>query len=144
MMFARLPNFSGPGVQKVTPLNPRKQQYRIAMVSTFPPQKCGLATFASDVVEQVTRHNEKVAFDVWAMARSGEAVPGTVAGSIAADDATSYRAAAERINATALDALWLQHEFGIFGGRDGEFILDFVDRVAAPLIVTFHTVLEHP
>lgn len=144
MMFARLPDFSGPGVQKVTPLNPRKQQYRIAMVSTFPPQKCGLATFASDVVEQVTRHNEKVAFDVWAMARSGEAVPGTVAGSIVADDATSYRAAAERLNAAPLDALWLQHEFGIFGGRDGEFILDFVDRVAASLIVTFHTVLENP
>src|SRR3546814_2812146 len=59
-------------------------------------------------------------------------------------DPASYRAAAEAINQSGADAVWLQHEFGIFGGPAGGMILELVDRIAAPLIVTLHTVLEKP
>ena len=51
-------------------------------------------------------------------------------------DADGYRAAAEAINVSGADAVWLQHEFGIFGGPAGDMVLGLVDRVAAPLIVT--------
>ncbi|MFM5930183.1 MAG: glycosyltransferase [Novosphingobium sp.] len=60
------------------------------------------------------------------------------------DSLDCYRQTARRINESGVDAVWLQHEFGIFGGPDGEMVCDFVDRIAAPLIVTFHTVLAEP
>src|SRR3546814_15024300 len=64
--------------------------------------------------------------------------------SIDDDSPVAYRAAAVAINRSAVAATWLQHEFGIFGGPAGNLILELVDRVAAPLIVTLHTVLAEP
>lgn len=118
-------------------------QRKIAIISTYLPRKCGLATFASDVVEQVNRHHANVQFDIWAMSHATHERSDGLQ-QILADEPGSYLDAAKAINATAFDAVWLQHEFGIFGGPDGELILELVDRIAAPLIVTFHTVLEHP
>ena len=63
---------------------------------------------------------------------------------IAADEPEAYLAAARRINESGVDAVWLQHEYGIFGGADGGMVCDFVDRLAAPLILTPHTVLSDP
>ncbi len=116
----------------------------IALVGTYPPRQCGIATFTSDLVEHTNRHRPGTRFNVWSLDRPGDPRASDIAGSIAFDDPDSYREAARAINATASDAVWLQHEFGIFGGPDGEMVLDFADRLAAPLIVTFHTVLEHP
>jgi glycosyltransferase involved in cell wall biosynthesis len=123
---------------------PRRQTLRrVTIISTYPPRQCGLATFAGDVVEQVGRYFDHVKFDIWAMADGNDDTCSGV-GAIRAGDAESYRAAADAINATPTDAVWLQHEFGIYGGPDGEMIVDLVDRIAAPLIITFHTVLEDP
>jgi glycosyltransferase involved in cell wall biosynthesis len=55
-----------------------------------------------------------------------------------------FEAAANRINASGTDAVWIQHEYGIFGGEDGNYICNLVDRVAAPVILTLHTVLRDP
>ena len=63
---------------------------------------------------------------------------------IDADDQTAYRAAAERIEASGAEAIWLQHEFGIFGGTAGSDILELTSATSLPLIVTLHTVLEEP
>ena len=43
-----------------------------------------------------------------------------------------------------VDVVLLQHEFGIFGGRDGEYVLSFAQELAQPLVVTLHTVLSEP
>lgn len=144
MLFARLSDQSTGAFPNIISLKRSKQRHTIAIVSTFPPRQCGLATFASDVVEHVGRQQGNVTFDVWALARKGDDVGSSVAGSIRYDDTTSYREAADRINSSTVASVWLQHEFGIFGGPDGEMVLDFVNRIAAPLIVTFHTVLERP
>ena len=56
----------------------------------------------------------------------------------------SYANAAAAINEGGYDAVWLQHEYGIFGGDDGEMVCDFVARLAPPLILTPHTVLGDP
>ena len=133
---------SQPGCNVVS-LPRRQSPRRISIISTYAPRKCGLATFAADVVEQVGRYFDHVTFDIWAMTR-GRGESGAGVREIVADDRESYRAAASDINAAATDAVWLQHEFGIYGGPDGEMVIDLVDRIAAPLIVTFHTVLENP
>lgn len=123
---------------------PRRQAQRcVTIISTYPPRKCGLATFAADVVEQVGAHFDHVKFNIWSMTSGDAAIPEGV-NAICSSDVESHRAAAAAINATTTDAVWVQHEFGIYGGPDGEMIIDLVDRIAAPLIVTFHTVLEAP
>jgi len=56
-----------------------------------------------------------------------------------------YIKAANYINSTRnIDLLILQHEYGIYGGRDGEFILEMVKRLHKPFVLVTHTVLPHP
>lgn len=133
------------GFQTIVPFRPKNQSRLVTMISTQPPRKCGLATFASDVVKHMGRYHANVRFALWSMgARSDETLGSAIAGTISPEEPSSYTDAAATINSTDTDAVWLQHEFGIYGGPDGEMILDFVDRIAAPLIVTFHTILEEP
>ena len=118
---------------------------RIAMVGTYTPRKCGIATFGSDIVDKLAEFHPNIAVDIYAL--DDPDAPLTydgVAGTIAADDPEAYLAAARRINESGVDAVWLQHEYGIFGGEDGAMVRDFVDRLAAPVILTPHTVLTDP
>jgi glycosyltransferase involved in cell wall biosynthesis len=55
-----------------------------------------------------------------------------------------YLAAADRVNRAAYDVISIQHEFGIYGGRDGERIVDLLDELEIPAVTTLHTVLAHP
>ena len=137
-------NAAGEEKPTVLPFVRRHPAGELVLVGNYPPRKCGIATFTADVVEQLAAHRPGITTRVWALEdESGARVAGT-AGTICRNDPEAYRAAAEAINAAPTDVVWLQHEFGIFGGDDGELVLDFVNRVAAPLLVTFHTVLEHP
>lgn len=117
----------------------------VALIGTFPPRQCGIATFTADFVEQVRLHHSEIKFAVHALDDAGNPVayPDGV-GVIDTSNVDSYRATAEAINASGADAVWLQHEYGIFGGPDGEMVCDFVDRLAAPLVLTLHTVLSEP
>ena len=55
-----------------------------------------------------------------------------------------YIAAAKYINVSGADCCILQHEFGIFGGQDGIYILPLLHELEIPLIVTLHTVMQTP
>ncbi len=117
----------------------------IALVGTYAPRKCGIATFGQDVVEKLAAFHPGIGVDVYALDEPNSAlVYDAIAGTIASADPESYLAAARRINESGAEAVWLQHEYGIFGGPDGEMVCDFVDRLAAPLILTPHTVLSEP
>lgn len=122
-----------------------KAGLRVAMVGTFPPRQCGLATFTCDVVGQLAIHHQEIACAVFALDRAGSGLtyPDGVR-AIRADAPDAYEQAARQINDEGFDAVWIQHEFGIFGGPDGEMVCDFVDRLAAPLVLTMHTVLRKP
>lgn len=121
------------------------EEIRIALVGTFAPRRCGIATFTSDIFEQLGNFHAEIAVDVYALDRAGSDIvyerPLQV---ITIDEPESYPSAARRINDSGADAVWIQHEFGIFGDNDGEAVCDFVDQIAAPLIITFHTVLSAP
>ena len=117
----------------------------IALVGNYLPRKCGIATFTADIFEKLREFHPEVTVDVYALDNPREPVSYRgVAGTITCDDAAAYAETARRINESGVDAVWLQHEYGIFGGADGEMVLDFVDRLAAPLILTPHTVLGEP
>ena len=59
-------------------------------------------------------------------------------------DRESYDSAAKFLNESNVDIVSLQHEFGIFGGGWGEYVLDLCRNIEAPLVTTFHTVLQKP
>ena len=121
------------------------RRLKVAMVSTFAPRKCGIATFTADVVEQLGIYQSDLETTVYALDQLERF--GNYAEDVVLIDHTSraaYLESARKINASGADAVWLQHEFGIFGGPDGELVCDLVDCLAAPLIVTFHTVLSEP
>lgn len=117
----------------------------LALIGTFVPRKCGIATFTADVVEQLHEYHGEISSTVYALDHADSSAQ--YADEVVCVDQSSidsYVATARRINESAPDAVWLQHEFGIFGGHDGEMVCDLVDRIAAPLVVTFHTVLSQP
>jgi glycosyltransferase involved in cell wall biosynthesis len=116
---------------------------RVALIGTYTPRACGIATFTGDIVAQFARYHPEIELDVYALDNSGLDYPG-VAGVIAQESAEDYHRAARAINESGADALWLQHEYGIFGGEHGALVCELVDRVAAPLVLTCHTVLSEP
>ncbi|GGB36953.1 glycosyl transferase [Sphingomonas metalli] len=118
----------------------------LALIGNFLPRQCGLATFTTDVYKAVRDRFPDVRVDVWAMDdHPGRyAYPPAVTGAIAQHDLSAYLAAARAIEASGAQAIWLQHEYGIYGGPAGEHILSLLDRTTLPLIVTLHTVLEKP
>ncbi|WP_225205333.1 glycosyltransferase family 4 protein [Novosphingobium huizhouense] len=124
---------------------PATRPLRLALIGGFRPRKCGIATFTTDLFEQIGAHRADVAVDLHVIDSPSDPHAYPDARSvILADRAEDYRVAARRINEDGVDAVWLQHEYGIFGGPEGDMVLDLVDRVAAPLIVTLHTVLAEP
>ncbi|MDT0576807.1 glycosyltransferase family 4 protein [Croceicoccus sp. F390] len=127
----------------------QKSVRQIAMVGTYPPRRCGIATFASDVVEKMQEFHPEVRICVYAMVDETDEDPvahhgDVIAGTIGEQRPDDYRRAARQINESGADAVWIQHEYGIFGGECGDAVLDLVDRVAAPVILTLHTVLAEP
>jgi glycosyltransferase involved in cell wall biosynthesis len=119
---------------------------RIALIGGFTPRRCGIATFTADTHRSMTAAFPDVIIDVYAMAPLANDVvfADPVRGVIIENDRNSFIAAATAIEASGADVVWLQHEFGLFGGDAGDKILDLIDRIAAPLIVTLHTVMPDP
>lgn len=127
------------------PFRRSRNARKVALIGNYVPQKCGIATFTADVVEQLGQFRPEVETHVWALADGDRAVAyDGIAGTIDRRDMRDYARAADAINASGAEAVWLQHEYGIFGGPDGEMVCDLVDRLAAPLILTCHTVLTDP
>lgn len=116
----------------------------VAVIGNALPRRCGLATFTSDVVDALRARFPEIVVDHYAMDDgTGVSYPAAIR-TIEAADPQAYREAAGLIEASGAQAIWLQHEFGIYGGDAGSHILSLLDRSTLPLIVTFHTVLENP
>ena len=125
---------------------PSKQKIgRIALIGNFLPRRCGLATFTTDSFNALRDRFPEADVDVYAMTDPGNSYdyPEFVT-SIAQEEPSAYIDAARRIEQTGADLIWVQHEFGIFGGDAGSHLLRLLDRVTAPVLVTLHTILENP
>jgi glycosyltransferase involved in cell wall biosynthesis len=116
----------------------------LALIGNALPRKCGIATFTSHVADALRRRFPAMTLDHYAIDDgSGVEYPPEIR-TIIADDPASYREAAERIQQCGAEAVWLQHEYGIFGGQAGSDILELISHIDLPLVVTLHTVLEEP
>jgi glycosyltransferase involved in cell wall biosynthesis len=118
---------------------------RVALIGNFLPRRCGIATFTTDSYQSLRNRFPEVAVDVYAMNDRGQSYdyPDFVTG-IDQDEPASYLEAAQRIERSNADLIWVQHEFGIFGGEAGVHLLRLLDRVSAPVLITLHTILENP
>jgi glycosyltransferase involved in cell wall biosynthesis len=118
----------------------------IALIGGFTPRRCGIATFTADIHAALSLAAPDVEIDVYALrpALDDTRFDDPVCGVIVAEDPDSYIDAAHRITLSGANVVWLQHEFGLFGGPAGDLILELVERVAAPIVVTLHTVLPEP
>ena len=118
---------------------------RTAIVSTYPPRACGIGAFASDVRAALMGVDGVEGADLVAILNEPSSpqrrgLLGTIAQAVRGD----YVRTARMLGRLDVDVVLLQHEYGIFGGRDGEYVLSFARELAQPLVVTLHTVLSEP
>jgi glycosyltransferase involved in cell wall biosynthesis len=118
---------------------------RTAIVSTYPPRACGIGTFAADLrgtllgVDGIERA-EIVAVVNEPSQPQRRGLLSTIGQAVRGD----YVRAAKTLGRLDIDVVLLEHEYGIFGGDDGEYVLSFAEELAQPLVVTLHTVLSAP
>jgi glycosyltransferase involved in cell wall biosynthesis len=119
---------------------------RFAFLGNYLPRKCGIATFTSDLLTAVAEeHPQGCCFAVPVNdIKEGYDYPDVVRCEIEEQDLASYRRAADFINTSNVDVVSIQHEFGIFGGPAGRYLLTLVRRLRMPVVTTFHTVLPQP
>lgn len=120
--------------------------FKIAFLGTYPPRRCGIATFTEDLRHAVAEQCGEPACPVIALNDTAEAYdyPPEVIYEIAAQDGAGYERAAEFINRSDVDVVCVQHEFGIFGGAAGGHVLLLLRALKMPVVTTFHTVLRDP
>jgi glycosyltransferase involved in cell wall biosynthesis len=118
---------------------------KIAFISSFRPRKCGIATFTSDLIENVGKAGG-IEFipSVIAMQTGQQQYTKPVEFIIRKDIAADYIDAADYINSGNFDAVSLQHEFGLFGAEGGSYIGLLLRRLKIPVVTTLHTILERP
>lgn len=110
-------------------------------LSTSPPTQCGLATFNQALFQHLTDGRDRGGVVSVVDAPTGPAGASTV-GHLMAGSRLSMLAAAAVLN--RYDVVIVQHEYGIYAGRDGDQVLDVLRRLRVPVIVVLHTVLGSP
>jgi len=118
----------------------------IAFVGTYPPRRCGIATFTRDLSAATRAAAGNSAPMIIALTDPGgqyeyaREVKYEIRQGVKGD----YARAAEFVNYSDVRLVSIQHEHGIFGGDDGAYVLDFLTALRAPAIATLHTVLKEP
>ncbi|RKP45851.1 glycosyltransferase [Cohnella endophytica] len=120
---------------------------QIAYISTYVPRKCGLATYTHHLREAIAHAKGNMPLDaVVTMCNPDEREdykePWMLP--LMKQEPEEYRKVADLINQSSVDIVSLQHEFGIFGGEAGSYVIELLRRLKKPVVTTFHTVFEHP
>ncbi|MGZ4880646.1 MAG: glycosyltransferase family 4 protein [Halobacteriota archaeon] len=137
-------------------------------VSSFPPRQCGIATFTSDLAASISNEPDRTKWSVTVVkecqklflsnaslrqqaaqlskkdfVRSNRIISRTF--NVIKDcDVNSFVSAATKINNSNIDVVNIQHEFGLYRGDFGSYILEFMRRVRKPIVTTMHTILPNP
>ncbi|QQE13892.1 glycosyltransferase family 4 protein [Planctomycetota bacterium] len=118
----------------------------LALIGTYTPRRCGIATFTNDLTEALSGAAPKINTTAVAMndRPEGYRYNKRVWFEVNQSRLVEYRLAADFLNMSSVDVVSLQHEFGIFGGHDGAYILELLRRLRMPVVTTLHTVLREP
>jgi len=121
------------------------EKMKIACIGNYPPRECGIATFTRDLVESMEA-TDRAECSVVAINDQDQdySYPERVRYVIRQNHQRDYLKAVKFINYSDAAACVLEHEFGIFGGDSGTYILSLIHRLQIPLVATLHTILEKP
>jgi len=135
----------------ILPSSPSSSVPRVAFVGSYPPRECGIGTFTYDVVNAYDAIDPSRLSVVAAVNDYGQMYDydlhdyqGRVRYQIETEDLDSYIEVADQINQSRVQVVNIQHEYGLFGGEDGEYIVEFMHRLQKPVVLTMHTVMPKP
>ena len=118
------------------------------LISSYPPRKCGIATYSLDLINAIeNKYQEGFSLKVCALDKEGSELNYSrrVTYVLKTGTKEDYASLAQRINLNEqIRLVFLQHEFGLYGGELGTYLLDFLKDLKVPVIVTFHTILSKP
>ncbi|MEO6714573.1 MAG: glycosyltransferase [Mycobacteriales bacterium] len=118
---------------------------RAAVISTYPPRPCGIATFSRDLRCALEDASADVDVDIVSIVRNiAQPDEPEVAARIRQDVRGDYPAAARTLAGRGTDVVIIEHEYGIFGGDEGSYVVSLADELSQPVVVTLHTVLSQP
>src|SRR5208283_4690382 len=111
---------------------------KIAFLGDYPPRKCGIATFTSDLLSAIAAgYPDTHCFAVPVNdLPGGYPYPREVRFEIEEQDLPSYARAADFLNISNPDLVCVQHEFGIFGGPSGSHLLALLRDLRMPVVTT--------
>ena len=118
----------------------------VALIGSYLPRQCGIATFTADLATAILDNDPGIDCSIVAMndRHEGYQYPDTVKLQISQDQLNEYRRAADFLNLRDPAVICLQHEYGIFGGQRGSFVIELAKYLKSPLFTTLHTVLREP
>jgi len=119
---------------------------KVAFISSFRPRRCGIATFTTDLINNISSA-AKGGFEPLVVAMRSEdnlTYNDPVKFEIRQNVKNDYICAADYINFSHVDAVSVQHEFGLFGGEAGSYLSLLLNQLNAPIITTLHTLLDNP
>jgi glycosyltransferase involved in cell wall biosynthesis len=123
---------------------------KLAYIGTYPPRECGIGTFTMNLYKSMVMNTGIIKDLIYgfivAMNDHDQTYdyPEEVKITIRQEHQRDYLSAVKFINLSGADLCILEHEFGIFGGQDGVYILSLLHRLEIPLIVTIHTIIKTP
>lgn len=123
------------------------QRSKILFISTFPPVKCGIASFTQDLIKSIIPQiKDNFLINICALDKTGAHLyKFPVSMVMDGHKLDSCIETANNINGDRdIELVCIEHEFGLYGGELGAFLLGFLAMLEKPFIIRFHTVLPAP
>jgi glycosyltransferase involved in cell wall biosynthesis len=123
---------------------------KLAYIGTYPPRECGIGTFTMNLYKSMVMNKKTVKDSIEGFVIAMNDLeqtydyPEEVKLTIRQEHQRDYLEAVKFINLSGADLCILEHEFGIFGGQNGVYILPLLHRLEIPLVVTLHTIIKTP
>jgi len=138
--------FEGKSATSLPVISSLSRPLRVAVIGNHLPRQCGIATFTTDLCDAIASEYKAAGISVVAVndPQSRYQYPARVQFEVSEGELSSYQAAADFLNSSPVDLVCLQHEYGIFGGKRGSYVLRLLQRLKMPVVTTLHTVLREP
>jgi len=124
----------------------KRRYIKAIYVSSYIPRKCGIATYTKDLTNDINKLNPYALAEILVINRPEEnlSYPWEVKFRVVQNNLETYLQAANYVNQSEADVILLEHEFGLYSGNCGDYIIPFFESVKKPKAITFHTVIDDP
>lgn len=124
----------------------KERKVRVIYIGSYIPRECGIATFTKDLTTSINVLNPHCLAEIVAVnpPKLSYDYPWEVKYRFHQESAATYKNVASYINQSSAEIVCLQHEFGLYGGKNGEAIIPFLKSIKKPIVATFHTIIPNP